>query len=474
MVTVIIPALNEEATIENVILLAKQNKSVSEIIVVDDQSLDDTAAVAQRHGVRLVTSTSLGKGNSMREGMLLAKNEILVFLDADIPNYNADIIQLLTQPLIDDDADFVKSYFDRQAGRVTEILVKPLLEFFFPQLTTFKQPLSGMIAGKKNFFQQVEVENDFGVDIGLLIDMHHVHARITEVCIGEIENDMQPLYALSRMARQVSGAILKRINIFSYLQQDKARLPETPQASQVSFALKEKKRMPDKMVVFDMDNTLLRGSFIQTAAEVFGFTPALKKITAENKNPVARTKEIAALLAGRSFAELINVLESIPLLYDASSVISYLKSKGYVCGIISESYHCITNHVKNMLGLDFSLAHELEFEKSIANGNVHVLRQFMHNDKSACMHHYCKWNMMSYMASRFGISIGNTIAVGDGENDYCMIRYAGTGISLNATDTIINDVSDFTFETNSLLPLLTVLEAKKTHSEPVFQPAGKY
>lgn len=464
MVTVIIPALNEEATIENVILLAKQHKNVSEIIVVDDQSMDDTVLIARQHHVRLVTSTSLGKGNSMREGMMLAKNEIIVFLDADIPNYNADIIELLTQPLINDEADFVKSYFDRQAGRVTEILVKPLLEFFFPQLTTFKQPLSGMIAGKKSFFQQVEFENDYGVDIGLLIDMHHVHARITEVCIGEIENDMQPLHALSRMARQVSGAILKRINIFSYLQQEKPQLTETPARNQVSFALKEKKRMPDKMVVFDMDNTLLRGSFIKTAAETFGFSQSLKKIIADNINPVARTKEIAELLAGKSFAELINVLESIPLLHDAAFVISYLKSKGYVCGIISESYHCITDHVKNLLGLDFSLANELEFDKSIANGNVHVPKQFMHTEKSACMHHYCKWNMLSYITSCFGISIHNTVAIGDGENDYCMIRHAGTGISFNATNPVINEVSDFIFNTDSLLPLLTVLESKRNHA----------
>src|SRR5579871_27581 len=214
MISVIIPALNEEKTIRKVIRQAKRNELVSEIIVVDDQSMDNTVVEAKKENVRIITSTQLGKGFSMREGMMLAKNEILVFLDADIPNYTADIVEKLTQPLVNDEADFVKSYFERQAGRVTEILVKPLLEFFFPYLLQFKQPLSGMKAGKKSFFEKVEFENDYGVDIGLLIDMHKVNARIKEVCIGEIENDMQPLQALGRMAKQVANAIFKRVNIF--------------------------------------------------------------------------------------------------------------------------------------------------------------------------------------------------------------------------------------------------------------------
>ena len=205
MISVIIPALNEERTIRSVIQLAKRNELVSEIIVVDDQSKDQTVSESRKEGVRILTSTQLGKGHSMREGMMVAKNELLVFLDADIPNYQEDIIHLLTEPLVNNEADFVKSYFERQAGRVTELLVKPLFDIFFPQLNHFRQPLSGMIAGKKSFFQKVEFENDYGVDVGLLIDMHQVKARIIEVNIGEVENDMQPLKALGRMARQVAN-----------------------------------------------------------------------------------------------------------------------------------------------------------------------------------------------------------------------------------------------------------------------------
>src|SRR5580658_2351480 len=239
MITVIIPAFNEESTIRQVIRQAKRNELVNEIIVVDDLSTDHTVAEAAEEHVKVITPTHSGKGESMREGMLMASNEILVFLEPDLPDYDKDIVGLLTAPLIRDEADFVKSYFERPAGKVTEILVKPMLEFFFPHLLEFRQPLSGMIAGKKSIFQKVEFENDYGVDIGLLIDMHQVRARIKEVCIGEIENDMQPLQALGRMAKQVANAIFKRVNILAGKKGEEESKYAMMMRQQVEFATKE-------------------------------------------------------------------------------------------------------------------------------------------------------------------------------------------------------------------------------------------
>jgi len=457
MISVVIPALNEEKTIRKVIQQAKRNELVSEIIVIDDQSMDDTVREARKEGVRIYTSTNLGKGDSMREGMMLANNELIVFLDADIPNYSEDIIEKLARPLINNEADFVKSYFDRQAGRVTEILVKPLLEFFFPHLLKFRQPLSGMIAGKRSFFQQVEFENDYGVDIGLLIDMDKVNARIREVCIGEIENDMQSLKALSRMAKQVANAIFKRVNIFQFPKKEPEDFSHTRQMrDQIEFSLKEIIREPSKMIVFDMDNTLLQGSFIHTAAGEFGFKKELDEIIINHKNDYVRTKKIAQLLEGKTYGELIQVVESIPLIGDAVQVIRELQVRGYVCGIISDSYQCITNHVKNLLGLDFTLGNELEFTKSVATGEVKIPSQFLRDKFSICEHDQCKSNMLLHILQKFGIQVKNAIAVGDGENDICMVRTAGRGVSFNATAIQIDGVADHIVKGHTMMPLLEI------------------
>jgi glucosyl-3-phosphoglycerate synthase len=456
MITVIIPALNEEKTIRQVIRQAKRNEGVNEIIVVDDMSTDNTVAEAGKENVKVITPTHVGKGESMREGMMMAKNEILVFLEPDLPDYEMDIVGMLTAPLIRDEADFVKSYFERPAGRVAEILVKPMLEFFFPHLLEFRQPLSGMIAGKKSIFQKVEFENDYGVDIGLLIDMHQVRARIKEVCIGEVENDRQPLHVLGRMAKQVANAIFKRVNIF-----DGGRRQEGESAplmrEQVEFALKELVRQPRKMIVFDMDHTLLQGSFIQAAAERFGFTRELKDILAQPKSNYIKTQKIARLLEGRTFAELIHVVESIPLIGDAVQVIRELQVRGYVCGIISDSYHSISNHIKNLLGLDFTLGNELEFQKSVATGEVKIPSQLLKDRFSQCEHDHCKSNMFQYILHRFGISLADSVAVGDSENDICMVKMAGTGISFNSTTPVLDQVADYVFRDTSLKPVLEVI-----------------
>jgi hypothetical protein len=85
------------------------------------------------------------------------------------------VVDLLAQPLIDGEADFVKAYFNRQAGRVTELVAKPLLSILYPAFPNFRQPLSGMIARKKQFLSSCEFEEGYGVDIGILIDMYHRH-----------------------------------------------------------------------------------------------------------------------------------------------------------------------------------------------------------------------------------------------------------------------------------------------------------
>ena len=93
MLTVIIPALNEEKTIGQVINFCQSEPDVSEIIVVDDRSEDKTVSIAKEAGAKVIISASRGKGISMKEGIDAATNEIVVFLDADIDPYPEDSIQ---------------------------------------------------------------------------------------------------------------------------------------------------------------------------------------------------------------------------------------------------------------------------------------------------------------------------------------------------------------------------------------------
>lgn len=443
MVTVIIPALNEENTIEQVVALAKNDPLVTEVIVVDDKSKDATVAIARAAGAKVITSTKLGKGTSMKDGTTIAQNDMIVFLDADIVTYPENVIEKLASPILSGEADFTKSYFSRQAGRVTELVAKPLLNILYPGFPTFQQPLSGMIGGRKTLFDAIEFEDGYGVDIGLLIDMFKLGARIKEVHIGQIMNDMQPLEELGKMSREVARTIMKKskgkavqnLETYEYIQVIR---------EQMDFAIHEGLMSLKKIAVFDMDNTVFRSSFIKTAAKTFCFSQELTAIVQNNgNNPFIRTKQIARLLKGRTIGELLDIADAMEVTPNLAETIAKLKEQGYITGIISDSYDCITNHLKNKYGFDFTISNELEFSKSIVTGEVKIPSFFVAGEKSMCKHDYCKLNALIAICERYKVDLKNTIVIGDGENDICSIKKAGIGVSFCSTYEFLDSVADF-------------------------------
>jgi len=457
MITVIIPALNEEATVGRVVELAKKALNVSEVIVVDDKSMDNTVEESRKAGANVITSTKLGKGTSMKDGVLVAKNEFITFLDADIVTYSDNVIELLASPLINDEADFVKSYFSRQAGRVTELVAKPLLSILYPSFPNFKQPLSGMIAGRKSFFEKCEFEEGYGVDIGILVDMYNLNARIKEVNIGNIENRMQPLEQLGKMSREVARTIMKKAKGIANQNLETFENIQVIR-EQMEFAIKENLMSLKKIAVFDMDNTVLRTSFINTAAIKFDFKKELLEIVTTNNNPFIRTKMIARLLKGKTIGDLLEVVDSIEVTPNMMEVIKELQLQGYITGIISDSYDCITNHLKNKFGFDFTISNELEFSKSIATGEVKIPSLFLLDDKSQCKHEYCKLNALINICDKYGVDLKNTLVVGDGENDICIIRKAGIGVSFCSTHSYVDSVADYVIKEADFKLLLPILK----------------
>lgn len=456
MVTVIIPALNEGKTVGHVVDLVKRSPIVSEIIVVDDKSMDNTIEEARRKGATVITSTKLGKGASMKDGVLVAKNEWIAFLDADITTYPENIIETLANPIISDEADFVKSYFSRQAGRVTELVAKPLLSILNPTFPHFQQPLSGMIAGKKSLFEKCEFEEGYGVDIGILMDMHHLGARIIEVDIGNIENRMQALEQLGKMSRDVARTI---INKSKEMDAQNLETYENIQVirEQMEFAIRESLMSLKKIAMFDMDNTILRDSFINVAAKEFGFANELVDIVTNNSNPFIRTKLIARLLKGKSIGDLLALTNKIEVTPGIVEVLKSLKEQGYITGIISDSYDCITNHLKNRFGFDFTISNELEFSKSFATGEVKIPSLFLQDDKSQCKHEYCKLNALIHVCAKYEVDLKNTLVVGDGLNDICCIRKAGIGVSFCSTNQLVDSVADYIIKEPDFSLLLPIM-----------------
>ena len=211
-VSVIIPAYNEENTVAIVVDVIKKVSCVDEIIVVDDGSSDNTAKEAMKAGAIVIShEVNKGKGEALYTGYKNAECDIIAFIDADIHNLTTNKVESMIKPILTGKAEITKTKFARESGRVTELTAKPLLNFFFPEIS-FEQPLSGQFAARKEILKKIHFEKDYGVDVGIVIDADVLGISIMEIDIGAIEHDMSPLADLHLMANEVVRTIMNRAN----------------------------------------------------------------------------------------------------------------------------------------------------------------------------------------------------------------------------------------------------------------------
>lgn len=463
MISIVIPVLNEGATIRQVIKTVKKTSHKTEIIVVDDNSRDNTVEEAMKEGVRVITSSQRGKGISMREGLMAAKYDIVMYIDGDILTYPDNIVELLTDPITNEGSDFVKSYFERQAGRVTQLVAKPLLSILFPELAHFQQPLSGMIAARKSFLQRVQFENDYGVDIGLLIDMHVLGARITEANIGRVENAMQSWEQLSKMSREVSRTILRKAEHMKIPQENLETLGNINIIrEQMEYSILESIDKMQKMVIFNLDEAVFTRDYIELAAEAFDCEVSLAQIREHYSDPVTILEHTAALFRNRNLAELLEVADAIPVVPDIKTVVHELKKRGYACGLITDGFECVGRHIKNKLGMDFVFANRLHLFDSVATGEMTIPEYFLQQpdgERSDSIPRYSKNNILEYIKHKYHVMPQNVIYVGSGADGSNLLRASGIGVVFDSQKPEIQKIADKLITGPYLSPLLEIAQA---------------
>lgn len=205
--TLCLPARDEEGTVGGIVAISRD--LVDEVLVVDDGSTDRTGAVAAAEGARVVSSGGVGKGGAMRLGVQEARGDVVVFCDADIRNFAPHFVTRLIEPLADGDDVFVKGWYRRDGGRVTELVARPLLRMLFPDLAHIRQPLGGECAARRERFAAARFEDGWAVDIGLVLDL----SPIVQVDLGERVHDSRPLHELVPQAEAVMQAMLARAGL---------------------------------------------------------------------------------------------------------------------------------------------------------------------------------------------------------------------------------------------------------------------
>lgn len=240
-VSVVIPALNEEETVADVVA-AVAEQSPGEILVIDSDSVDSTASRARAAGADVIGWRDIapdipphpGKGEALWRGVRAARGEIVVFVDADLTSIPTSLMARLVAPLIDEGVHLVKADYTRAfhgqpagGGRVTELTAKPLLQTYFPQVSHINQPLGGEYALRRSSALSLPFVEGYGVEAGLLIDCARRwgKAAVTQVEVGERHHRNRPLNELAPMAAVVARTILARAGVLPEGLQPPAQRP---------------------------------------------------------------------------------------------------------------------------------------------------------------------------------------------------------------------------------------------------------
>lgn len=229
-VSVVLPARNEEATVGAIVSTIREHlidrvPLVDELIVVDSRSTDRTAQVARAAGAEVVSQDAMtrglprltGKGDALWAGLAAAEGDVVAFIDADLRDFRPHFVTGLLGPLLTDPSvDFVKGFYHRPlvgttsvetdgGGRVTELMARPLLNLFWPELAGFVQPLAGEYAGRREVLEQVPFVSGYGVETAMLIDLLELVGldALAQVDLGERKHRHQDTAALGRMSAQI-------------------------------------------------------------------------------------------------------------------------------------------------------------------------------------------------------------------------------------------------------------------------------
>jgi glucosyl-3-phosphoglycerate synthase len=235
-VSVVIPARNEERTVASVVKgiarLMADTGLVDELVVMDSDSTDKTAEAAADAGATVYRAREVapelgtfpGKGEALWKSLLVTKGDLLVFVDADLTHWGTHFVTGLLGPLLaDEHAMLVKGFYERlyaggdgsvtaDGGRVTELVARPLLSLWWPELTGVVQPLAGEWAVRRDLIESLPVPVGYGIELAVLLDAAREHGldAIAQVDLGRRGHKHQASHDLALMAAELMAVADRR------------------------------------------------------------------------------------------------------------------------------------------------------------------------------------------------------------------------------------------------------------------------
>jgi len=190
-----------------------------------------------------------------------------------------------------------------------------------------------------------------------------------------------------------------------------------------------------RLVIFDMDGTLLKERGIFIIAEKLGFyDELLEKFKYKGNDFYKKSIEIALLTKGYTKKEFLEIFRKIQLQDHVETIIDELKKRKIVTAIATDSYQLLADDLNDRLGLDYAFANNLIIDDGIITGELEIHnKEFKKDLYSGKIYSICKSYVLEQLCSKLDIDIMQSIAIGDGKVDIGMIKSAGLGVAINGT-----------------------------------------
>lgn len=217
-------------------------------------------------------------------------------------------------------------------------------------------------------------------------------------------------------------------------------------------------RRGKRLIVFDVDSTLITGEVIEMLADHIGQRAEIEQITAAAMageiDFAESLRQRVGLLAGLDASVLDVVSADLELTPGARTTIRTLKRLGFSCGVVSGGFTQVVAPLARELGLDFVAANTLEIADGVLTGQV----------SGPIVDRAGKAAALRTFADRAGVGMDQTVAVGDGANDIDMLSAAGLGIAFNAKP-IVASFADTSLNQPFLDPVLFILGITRSEVE---------
>jgi phosphoserine phosphatase len=218
-------------------------------------------------------------------------------------------------------------------------------------------------------------------------------------------------------------------------------------------------RRSKRLVVFDMDSTLIEQEVIDEVARAVGCHDQVAALTARAMRGEIEFREAFAarieLLRGARLDEVVaRVAPILRLTPGALELVGVLKKLGYKLAVISGGFSAFVDPIARRLGLDHAFSHELDVEGGVLTGRV----------RGEVIDRQRKADLLGQVAAAEGVQLDQVMAVGDGANDIAMLERAGLGVAFNAKKTV-QEAAQVAVNRSSMAPLLYLLGIREEEVE---------